>query len=177
MRNPVRVGSEFRLQGITAAESFVEILALRVEAGAVGDLGAGTEPYDPGGGFASGLVVVKVEAEAPVGREERDGFRDVDDRVQHGDVGEGNGGILHCHEGKEVHEALEDRRSVAAVAEGRDVFRRAAALEPRVAEFPPSRIVREADGEVGFFTDRVAHLFAVRRSDRQGYAPVFQVAY
>ena len=67
---------------------------------------------------------------------------------------------------EEIHKSLEGDYRVGTVIEGGDVFGRGAAFEPFGAQFPPSGVVAETDGEKGAAVYLVTNFAAECRGDR-----------
>ena len=96
----------------------------------------------------------------------RYGFGQVDDRVQNRGVNAQSFGMFQREICEEIHKSLESDYRIGTVIEGGDVFGRGAAFEPFGAQFPPSGIVAETDGEKGAAVYLVTDLAAECRGDR-----------
>ena len=94
------------------------------------------------------------------------GFGQVDDRVQNRGVNAQSSGMFQREISEEIHKSLEGDYRVGTVIEGGDVFGRGAAFEPFGAQFPPSGVVAETDGEKGAAVYLVTNFAAECRGDR-----------
>ncbi len=99
--------------------------------------------------------------------DKRNGFGQVDDRVQNRGVDVQSFGMFQREISEKIHKSLESDHRVGTVVEGGDVFGRGAAFEPLGAELPPSGIVAEPDGEKGAAVYLVANLAAECRGNRR----------
>ena len=99
--------------------------------------------------------------------EKRDGFGQVDDRVQNRGVDAQSFGMFQREICEEIHKSLESDYRIGTVVDGGDMFGRGAAFEPLGAELPPSGIVAEPDGEKGAAVYLVADFAAECRGDRR----------
>ena len=142
----------------------------------VDDLAAGTKTDQICGCLAPGFVVVEEGVNHRMPGEKRDGFGQVDDRVQNRGVDAQSFGMFQREISEEIHKSLEGDYRVGTVIEGGDVFGRGAAFEPFGAQFPPSGVVAETDGEILFAADRVTHLAAISPGDGRVYASPREIA-
>jgi len=99
--------------------------------------------------------------------EKRDGFGQVDDRVQNRGVDAQSFGMFQREICEEIHKSLESDYRIGTVADGGDMFGRGAAFEPCGAQLPPSGIVAEPDGEKGAAVYLVANFAAECCGDRR----------
>ena len=99
--------------------------------------------------------------------EKRDGFGQVDDRVQNRGVDAQSFGVFQREISEKIHKSLESDYRIGTVVDGGDMFGREAAFEPLGAELPPSGIVAETDSEKGAAVYLVANLAAECRGDRR----------
>lgn len=139
-------------------------------------LAAGTKTDQIGSCLASCFVVVEEGADHRMSGDKRNGFGQVDDRVQNRGVDVQSFGMFQREISEEIHKSLESDHRVGTVVEGGDVFGRGAAFEPCGAELPPSGVVAETDGEILFAADRVTHLAAISPGDGRVYASPREIA-
>lgn len=125
---------------------------------------------------AARFVIVEEGMYSPMPFEKRQGFRQIDNRVQHRRVDAQGFGYLQRELGKKVHKSLECDHGIGAVVDGGDVFGATAAFEPFGAQLPPSGIISEPDGEKGFAANGITHLPAVGRCDGWVNTPTLEVA-
>ena len=130
-------------------------------------LAAGTKTDQIGSCLASCFVVVEEGADHRMSGDKRNGFGQVDDRVQNRGVDAQSFGVFQREISEEIHKSLESDYRNGTVVDGGDVFGRGAAFEPCGAELPPSGIVAETDGEKGVVLHLVADFAAECRGNRQ----------
>lgn len=117
-----------------------------------------------------GFVVVEEGVNHRMPGDKGNGFRQVDDRVQNRGIDAQSFGMFQREISEEIHKSLESDYRIGTVIEGGDVFGRGAAFEPFGAQFPPSGVVAETDGEKGAAVYLVTDLAAECRGDRQNNA-------
>lgn len=139
-------------------------------------LAAGTKTDQIGSCLASCFVVVEEGADHRMSGDKRNGFGQVDDRVQNRGVDAQSFGMFQRKISEEIHKSFEGDHRIGTVVDGGDMFGRGAAFEPCGAELPPSGVVAETDGEILFAADRVTHLAAISPGDGRVYASPREIA-
>ena len=162
-----RLREEGRIRHIGISSHNPAVARMAVETGLVDYLAAGAKTDQIGGRFTPGFVVVKEGVNHRMPGEKRDGFGQVDDRVQNRGVDAQSFGMFQRKISEKIHKSLESDHRVGTVVEGGDMFGRGAAFEPLGAELPPSGIVAEPDGEKGAAVYLVADFAAECRGDRR----------
>ena len=87
-------------------------------------LAAGTKTDQIGGRFTPGFVVVKEGVNHRMPGEKRDGFGQVDDRVQNRGVDAQSFGMFQREICEEIHKSLESDYRIGTVVDGGDMFGR-----------------------------------------------------
>ena len=144
----------------------IYVLVPAVKMPLVDDLTAGTKTDQSGHCLTSSLVVVEEGVNHRMPGEKRNGFGQVDDRVQNRGVDAQPFRMFQREISEEIHKSLEGDYRVGTVIEGGDMFGRGAAFEPFGAELPPSGVVAETDGEKGAAVYLVTNFAAECRGDR-----------
>ena len=145
----------------------VYVLVPAVKTALVDYLAAGAKTDQIGGRFTPGFVVVKEGVNHRMPGEKRDGFGQVDDRVQNRGVDAQSFGMFQRKISEEIHKSFEGDHRIGTVVDGGDMFGRGAAFEPCGAQLSPSGIVAETDGEKGAAVYLVADFAAECRGDRR----------
>ena len=145
----------------------VYVLVPAVKMPLVDYLAAGAKTDQIGGRFTPGFVVVKEGVNHRMPGEKRDGFGQVDDRVQNRGVDAQSFGMFQRKISEEIHKSFEGDHRIGTVVDGGDMFGRGAAFEPCGAQLSPSGIVAETDGEKGAAVYLVTDLAAECRGDRR----------
>lgn len=94
--------------------------------------------------------------------EKRNRFRQVDNRVQHCDIGLQL--LFHREVGEEIHKSFEYDDGIGTVVDCRNMLGRYAALETFGAQFPTSGIIAESYREILPAIDCVVYLPAIAES-------------